>query len=196
MRRVVLTLGGTIAGLAALLSFKTHSLAGVSAIDAQGTPTAPATAPPAAPTSSPPATAPQTTGTAASSAKRTSAPPATSGAAGATPTGSAAGKKTSAGTPTPTPTSAATRTVTGTVASTPYGPMQVQVTLAGTRITKVTVLQQTNDGAESGQIDSFAIPTLTAETLTVQSARIDTVSGATSTSAGYIQSLQSALDKA
>jgi hypothetical protein len=69
-------------------------------------------------------------------------------------------------------------------------------TLDGTKITNVAVVQQTNDGQESTQIDSFSIPKLTAETLTAQSARIDTVSGATSTSDGYIGSLQSALDMA
>jgi uncharacterized protein with FMN-binding domain len=74
--------------------------------------------------------------------------------------------------------------------------MQVAITVAGTRITKVTVLQQTNDGAESSQIDAMAIPQLTSETLTRQSANIDAVSGATYTSSGYKQSLQSALDKA
>ena len=82
------------------------------------------------------------------------------------------------------------------MANTQYGPMQVQVTLVGQRITKVAVVQQTNVGAMSGQIDSTAIPQLTSETLTAQSARIDAVSGASYTSAGYIQSLQSALDKA
>ena len=71
------------------------------------------------------------------------------------------------------------RTVTGTVANTQYGPMQVQVVLTGKRITKVNVLQQTDDGQMSNQIDSFAIPKLTSETLTAQSARIDAVSGAT-----------------
>jgi uncharacterized protein with FMN-binding domain len=74
--------------------------------------------------------------------------------------------------------------------------MQVQLTLTGQKITKVTVLQRTNDGSESDQIDSFAIPKLTSETLAEQSAHIDTVSGASYTSSGYIQSLQSALDKA
>jgi uncharacterized protein with FMN-binding domain len=98
--------------------------------------------------------------------------------------------------PTAAASAATTRTVTGTVANTQYGPMQVQVTLVGQRITKVTVVQQTNVGAMSEQIDSTAIPQLTSETLTAQSARIDAVSGASYTSAGYIQSLQSALDKA
>ena len=60
-----------------------------------------------------------------------------------------------------------------------YGPMQVKVTLEGQKITNVAVVQETNDGQESQQIDSFSIPKLTAETLTAQSARIDTVSGAT-----------------
>ena len=72
----------------------------------------------------------------------------------------------------------------------------MQVTLAGTKITKVTVLQRTDDGSESDQIDATAIPTLTSETLAAQSAHIDAVSGASYTSSGYIQSLQSALDKA
>jgi uncharacterized protein with FMN-binding domain len=72
--------------------------------------------------------------------------------------------------------------------------MQVQVTLTGTKITKVTVVQRTNDGVESEQIDSTAIPQLTSETIAAQSARIDAVSGATYTSSGYIKSLQSALD--
>ena len=85
---------------------------------------------------------------------------------------------------------------TGTVAGTPYGPMQVQLTLTGTKITKVTVLQRTNDGALSDQIDKTAIPTLTSETLAAQGAHIDAVSGASYTSSGYIKSLQSALDQA
>ena len=90
----------------------------------------------------------------------------------------------------------APRTVTGAAASTPYGPMQVQLTLSGTKITKVTVLQRTNDGAESDQIDDNAIPKLSSETLAAQSARIDAVSGASYPSSGYVQSLQSALDQA
>jgi uncharacterized protein with FMN-binding domain len=88
------------------------------------------------------------------------------------------------------------RTVTGAVETTMYGPMQVKVTLEGAKITNVAVVQETNDGQESQQIDSFSIPKLTAETLAAQSARIDTVSGATQTSTGYIGSLQSALDQA
>lgn len=166
MRRALLTLGGTAAGLAALLSFKTHSLAAADA----------ATSPPGVSTGT---SQPMASGTEAGSAS-----PAASGKA------SPATSRASASSP------MSAQTVTGAVASTPYGPMQVELTLAGTKITKVTVLQQTSDGAESSQIDADAIPKLTSEALTAQSAQIDAVSGATYTSSGYIKSLQSALDKA
>jgi uncharacterized protein with FMN-binding domain len=156
MRRALLTLGGTAAGLAALLSFKTHTLAAADP--------APANPPSASATTSPMADG--------------------AGSASASP---AASKKASA---------AAARTITGSVAQTAYGPMQVRLTLTGTKITKVTVLQRTNDGVESDQIDKTAIPALTSETLAAQGAHIDAVSGATYTSSGYIKSLQSALDQA
>ncbi|MFJ7068456.1 FMN-binding protein [Streptomyces sp. NPDC101115] len=48
----------------------------------------------------------------------------------------------------------------------------------------------------SREISSEAIPRLNQRTLAAQSANIDSVSGATYTSAGYRQSLQSALDRA
>ena len=166
MRRALLTLGGTAAGLAALLSFRTHSLAAA----------LPAPA-------SPPSASAMTSQPMANGAGSSSASP-------------AASKKASAGRMAGARSPAASRTVTGTVANTQYGPMQVQLTLSGTKITKVTVLQRTNVGAESNEIDASAIPTLTGETLAAQSAHIDAVSGATYTSSGYIQSLQGALDRA
>ena len=46
------------------------------------------------------------------------------------------------------------------------------------------------------QINSYAIPALNQETLGASSANIDSISGATYTSQGYIGSLQSALDQA
>jgi len=86
--------------------------------------------------------------------------------------------------------------VTGDAIATPYGPTQVQVTLNAGKIVKVTVLQHTDDGTNSEMIDGHALPLLNNETLTAQSAKLDAVSGASYTSAGYIKSLQSALDKA
>ena len=46
------------------------------------------------------------------------------------------------------------------------------------------------------QINAYALPILIQETIDAQSAQIDMVSGATVTSTGYVQSLQSALDQA
>ena len=93
-------------------------------------------------------------------------------------------------------TASGSKVITGDVVNGPYGPSQVAITLSGDKITKVTVLQHTDDGSNSQEIDGNALPKLTAETLTAQSAKIDAVSGASYTSAGYIKSLQSALDRA
>lgn len=88
------------------------------------------------------------------------------------------------------------RTFTGSVDNTQEGPMQVAITVSGKTITKITVVQQTDNGSESNSIDAMALPKLTSEALMAQSAKIDAVSGASYTSAGYIQSLQSAIDQA
>jgi uncharacterized protein with FMN-binding domain len=93
-------------------------------------------------------------------------------------------------------TSAGQRTIAGNVVDTRYGPVQVQVTMSSGRITKVTVLQSPTAMPADVQIGQYAIPQLDRETISAQSAGIDAVSGATYTSDGYIQSLQSALDKA
>jgi uncharacterized protein with FMN-binding domain len=92
--------------------------------------------------------------------------------------------------------SSTTRTVTGSVADTQWGPVQVQLTLSGDRITKATVLQQPSGNPKDDEINDVALPILIRETTSSQSADIDMVSGATVTSDGYLQSLQSALDQA
>lgn len=94
-----------------------------------------------------------------------------------------------------TPTIASKR-VTGQTVQTRWGPVQVQLTVAGKRITAVTVLQSPSGNGRDVEINSAALPVLNQETLTAQSANIDSVSGATYTSNGYIGSLQSALDQA
>lgn len=104
-------------------------------------------------------------------------------------TGSSSAGSSSAG-------SSGTRTVEGDTVQTRYGPVQLRITLTGGKITAVTAVQLPDDNPRDQEIDSFAVPQLTQEALAAQSAKIDTVSGATYTSEGYIQSLQSALDKA
>jgi uncharacterized protein with FMN-binding domain len=91
---------------------------------------------------------------------------------------------------------AAGTTVTGTTASTRWGPVQVQITVAGGKVTAVDVVQYPDGNGKDREINSYAIPTLVQETLSAQNANIDMVSGATVTSDGYLTSLQSALDKA
>ena len=79
---------------------------------------------------------------------------------------------------------------------TQYGPVQVQITVQGGRIVKARALQHPSGNGQSDQINGYAIPQLDQEAVAAQSAQIDTVSGATFTSGGYRQSLQSALDAA
>jgi len=153
MRRVILAVTGTIAGLVALLSFKSHS------------PTVPVAA---------------TTGTGGSSSSSSSS------SSSRTIPGefqSVAG-----------PLTAGETTITGKVANTAYGPVQVQLVVKSNKIVKVAILEQPTNTIRDIQIGEFAFPKLISETLSAQNAKIDAVSGASYTSAGYISSLQSAVD--
>ena len=67
--------------------------------------------------------------------------------------------------------------------------------VSGGKITSVQVVQQPEGNRRDEEINASAVPTLVQETLDAQSAKIDMVSGATVTSDGYLQSLQSALDQ-
>jgi uncharacterized protein with FMN-binding domain len=106
--------------------------------------------------------------------------------------------------PSAAPTAASTRngssgskftgSVDGTVEQTQFGPMQVQVVYSTGKIVDVVTLQMTNFGGRSNEISQYATPILKSEALAAQSANIDSVSGATYTSEGYIASLQSAID--
>ena len=136
-----------------------------------------------------------------------SAPAATSGPAAAPLLAGQVGNATpraASATPVATPapaagsggTGLANGTVTGSVAQTRFGPVQVQVTIAGGKITDVTALQLPFDHPRSAQISQIAEPMLRSEALAAQSAQIDLISGATYTSDAYAQSLQSALDQA
>jgi hypothetical protein len=166
MRRVILAVTGTIAGLVALLSFKSHVPSSPLAVTASGS-----------------------GGTSAAGASPSASSPAKGGGQtevvpGAFPQGSIA-KNLPAG----------ETAVDGKVANTSYGPVQIQLIKRGGKIVKVAVLVQPTNTLHDVQIGEFAFPKLISETLAAQDAKIDAVSGASYTSAGYIQSLQSALDK-
>lgn len=97
---------------------------------------------------------------------------------------------------TASPTFAATAKYTGSVAQQQrWGPIQVTITVKNKKITNVTAAVSPNE-PRSTMIESRALPLLKQEVLQSQSVSINTVSGATDTSEGYITSLQSAIKKA
>jgi uncharacterized protein with FMN-binding domain len=132
----------------------------------------------------------------AQAATRSATPSATPGAAD--PSASASSSASSSASASASASSGAastTKKVTGDAIQTRYGPVQVQITLTGGRLTAVDVLQVPEDNPKDQQINDYAVPILNQEAVAAKSAGIDSVSGATYTSGGYISSLQSALDK-
>ncbi|MGO8863985.1 MAG: FMN-binding protein [Acidimicrobiales bacterium] len=185
MRRAPIVIGATIAGLAGVLTFHTRSaslalgsLPGASATRGSSPSTSVAGAPPSASTTTPsPGTSPAGTGPAGTSPTTTpssTVPPTT----------------------TPTTAPATTRTATGDTVDYTYGSLSVSVTASGSRITKVGIASLNDGGSfRSQSIDQQSIPILEQQALQAQSANIQGVSGASYTSAGFENSLQSALGK-
>lgn len=177
MRRSVIVIVATVAGLVGLLSFHTaparFGVAGLSGTSAARVPASNSTAGGTPPSSS--TTPPSTT------------PPST------TPSPAAAPSTTAAPTTTVPPTS---RTATGVATNYSWGILSVSVTATGRRITRVWVSSIDDGGNPRSQsIDQQSIPMLEQQAMQAQSANIQGVSGASYTSAGFQQSLQSALGK-
>ena len=87
-----------------------------------------------------------------------------------------------------------TGTFTGSVANTRYGPVQVKITVENGKIVDAQAVQ-----APSGSNDRYtqkAVPVLRQQTIAIQSANVQGVSGASFTSYGWYQSLASAISKA
>ena len=173
MRRIVLWVLSTLSALVALLGYHTST----SSVMATGTPDN---------AISGSLQGQATTRSATGSASGSGSGSATSGSGS-----SGSGSSGSAG-----QSSTAASTVTGDSVGTPYGPVQVRVAVDGSTITDVTVLQYPDQDGHSVQINQYALPQLINETLDAQGSGISMVSGATYTSQGYLQSLQSALDQA
>ncbi len=89
-----------------------------------------------------------------------------------------------------TPTNSQSRTLVGDTVNTRYGPVQIQLNVTGTTIDSVDILQAPT--GSNARFTNYAIPILIRETLDAQSANISSVSGASYTSQGFMQSLQSA----
>lgn len=88
-------------------------------------------------------------------------------------------------------------TYTGnSVAASQYGNIQVKVIISGGKITDVQFLQFPNTPGHTTEVSTSVMPVLKQETIAAQSSNVDLVSGATQTTEGFIQTLQSALDQA
>ena len=145
-------------------------------------------------------------GTSAGTTGSTGASAATGSGAGTSPGASTSGAASGSGTSgtadsTGTTTSAAATgngsgTFAGSVSQTRFGNVQVQITVSGGKITDVTALQLTDEDRRSVSISNRAAPLLRSEVLQAQSANVQSISGATITSDGYLSSLQAALDAA
>lgn len=166
MKRTILALLGTVTGLVMLLSFKSHPVS-LAATPGAGVST----------------TAPQTSGD-------------SGGTSAATPTTAPSSSSANGSGSSTSSTSSGTKTVTGDAVDTRFGPVQVQITVTSGKVTSVQAVEYPQENPRDQQINSYAIPALNQEATSAGSASIDTISGATYTSDGYIQSLQSALDKA
>ena len=92
------------------------------------------------------------------------------------------------------PVGGVTGSFTGSVANTRYGPVQVKITVENGKIVDAQAVQ-----APSGSNDRYtqkAVPVLRQQTIAIQSANVQGVSGASFTSYGWYESLASAIAKA
>ncbi|TIS51722.1 MAG: FMN-binding protein, partial [Mesorhizobium sp.] len=87
-------------------------------------------------------------------------------------------------------------TYAGPVTDAYYGPIQIQASIQGGRLTALKVLKYPSDRRTSVRINRQALPMLRDEAISAQSANVDIISGATLTSRAFIQSLDGALRKA
>ena len=87
-------------------------------------------------------------------------------------------------------------TYTGQATSSIYGPAQVQIVVSSGKITDVQFLQYPSDRSASLNKSQYAMPIIKQEVIQAQSANVNTVSGATQTSASFIQSIASAVSQA
>ena len=211
MKRAILVSSGTLAGLAAVLTYSGADVpalasnagaggAGLGASSGLG-------APPADPTTS---ASPDAGSPAASTAASPTAAPATSAAAA--PTTAAAPTKAAATpaatkpavaptpvvkptpTPTPKPTNTGPKDYIGSLQTHKYGQVQVGIRVQNGKITKAWAAVYPN--GPSQPYSDFSIPVLVSETVAKQSTSIANVSGATLTWQSWKTSLQAAMSKA
>jgi len=196
MKRSPIVAVGTVVGLASVLSFHTSPVKLTLSPTTGPTTTLPATT--TTTKKSTTTTSPVTTTTAKTTTTTKSSGSSPTTTVKPTTTTTAAPTTTTTVKPTTTTTAAATgvRTVTGPLVNYYYGELSVKVTANGKKITAVTIASISDGGnPRSIQIDQYSIPILEPEAIAAQSYNIQSVSGASYTSAGFAMSLQYALKK-
>jgi uncharacterized protein with FMN-binding domain len=107
--------------------------------------------------------------------------------------GSATGTDTSGSSSAPAST---TSTFDGDAVSTRYGTFQAEITVTDGTVTDITLLQDGAYDRHSQEINNYAIPRLTKEVLSAQSANVQGISGASFTSGGFLETVASAFQAA
>jgi uncharacterized protein with FMN-binding domain len=176
MKRAPIVAVATLAGLAGVLAFHTKSAPLTLGIASSAT---------------------ASKGSSTATAGTGSSPDGTSnGSSSSTTTTPDGSSTTSPSTSTTSPAPSTKRTVTGSSVNYNYGVLSVSVTATGKKITNVGIASLDDGGNfRSESIDQQSIPILEQEATQAQSANIQGVSGASYTSAGFEQSLQSALSQ-
>ena len=192
MKRALLIAGGTVGGIGAVLSITPPQI-GSSGVF--GISSASATTSLPAATATPAATNTPNSNTAAVTTSNSTATAAVTKTKKATPKATKTSKPTTtAGTSSIATNSSVNGSFTGDAVDVGYGIVQVKITVAGGKITEATAVQSPT--GRSQRFSDYALPNLRQQTLTVQSAAIQGVSGASYTSYGWYKSLISALTKA
>ena len=178
MRRIVVGFMSTVSALVLLFSY--HTSLGASSSSAGL-----------------PSTGDSGTGTAASDDSAASSSTDSSTDSGSSSTDSGSGSSTDSGSGSSSGSSgSSSKAYTGAAADTRWGVVQVRITVQNGKITKSEAVQYPTENPRDQEINAYAVPQLNSEAVDQQSSAIDAVSGATVTSDGYVQSLQSAIDQA
>ena len=196
MKRSPIVAVGTVVGLASVLSFHTSPVKitlnpspGTTSVPPSTTTTRPSKKPTTTTTTKPPATTTTVGHHSTTTTTVASHPHSTTTTVAPTTT-------TVAPTTTTTVPATGVRTVTGPLVNYYYGELSVKVTADGSKIPSVTIVTLSDGGnPRSQQIDQYAIPLLEPEAVAAQSYKIQSVSGASYTSAGFEMSMQYALKK-
>jgi len=195
MRRAIVTGTATVSGVVLLLGLKPHSNTPLAARGVTNNFTITQSGGSGGSGGSQPSSGSSGSSSTSGSASQPGSAPSSSGSSGSSAQSAQSAPKSGASSSSAAPAST-TKTITGDAADTRYGPVQLSVTFSGKKITQIQVLQYPTETGRDQEINSYAIPQLNQQAMSAQSANIDGVSGATYTSEGYQQSLQSAIDKA